>query len=175
MSKVIHEIDILILIYNCYFNTNDKFLKITVQKNYISIIINLSNMKVIDKLAWIELKDKSILSTRSYGKDKYYIPGGKRESGETDAQALCREIQEELSITINHDTMKLLGIFQAQAHGHPEGTVVKMTCYMANYSGEMIAASEIEEVTWLTYVDKDKISEVDKLIFDFLKEKNLLS
>ena len=55
-------------------------------------------MKIIDKLAWIELKDKSILSTKSYGKDKYYIPGGKREIGETDEQALIREINEELSV-----------------------------------------------------------------------------
>jgi hypothetical protein len=37
-------------------------------------------MKVIDKLAWIELQNQSILSTKSYGKDKFYIPGGKRES-----------------------------------------------------------------------------------------------
>jgi hypothetical protein len=30
--------------------------------------------------------------------------------------------------------------------------------------------SEIEEIIWLSYSDKDKISEVDKLIFDFLKK-----
>ena len=57
-------------------------------------------MKLIDKLAWIEIKDKMILSTKTYGKDKYYIPGGKREKGETDEQALYREIKEELSIDI---------------------------------------------------------------------------
>ncbi|MDJ1495834.1 NUDIX domain-containing protein [Cytophagaceae bacterium DM2B3-1] len=132
-------------------------------------------MKTIDKLAWIELKNKSILSTRTYGKDKYYIPGGKRELGETDVQALCREINEELCINLNNDTLQLVGVFQAQAHGHPEGTMVQMTCYMAEYTGEISAASEIEEITWLNYSDKDKISEVDKLIFDFLKEKDLLS
>ena len=38
-------------------------------------------MKSIDKLAWIELQNKSILSTKSFGKDKFYIPGGKREKG----------------------------------------------------------------------------------------------
>ncbi|MDJ1471166.1 NUDIX hydrolase [Xanthocytophaga flava] len=132
-------------------------------------------MKTIDKLAWIELKNKSILSTRTYGKDKYYIPGGKRELGETDVEALCREINEELCINLTNDTLQLVGVFQAQAHGHPEGTMVQMTCYMAEYTGEISAASEIEEITWLNYSDKDKISEVDKLIFDFLKEKDLLS
>lgn len=42
----------------------------------------------IDKLAFIDLKNKKLLSTLSKGKDKWYIPGGKREDGETDEQAL---------------------------------------------------------------------------------------
>ncbi len=84
-------------------------------------------IKIIDKIAWIELKDKSILSTKSYGKDKYYIPGGKRETGETDEQALVREINEELSIVISSETINYIGTFEAQAHGHSEGILVKMT------------------------------------------------
>lgn len=131
-------------------------------------------MKSIDKLAWIELKNKSILSTKSYGKDKYYIPGGKREIGETDQQALVREIQEELNVSIDTNTLKFVGVFEAQAHGHPQGVLVKMTCYSATYSGELKASSEIEEIKWLTYADKDKISAVDKLIFDYLEQHNLL-
>lgn len=131
-------------------------------------------MKVIDKLAWIEIKDKSILSTKSYGKDKYYIPGGKREVGESDEQALIREISEELSVQIDNKTLKFIGVFEAQAHGHREGIRVKMTCYSGKYYGELKANSEIEEIKWLKYSDKDKISDVDKLIFDNLKENNLL-
>ncbi len=131
-------------------------------------------MKTIDKLAWIELKNKSILSTKSYGKDKYYIPGGKREIGETDQQALIREIYEELNVTIDKNTLTYVGVFEAQAHGHMEGVSVKMTCYSGDYSGHLKASSEIEEIKWLRYSDKDKISEVDKLIFDYLKKNDLL-
>jgi ADP-ribose pyrophosphatase YjhB (NUDIX family) len=131
-------------------------------------------MKPIDKLAWIELKNKSILSTKSYGKDKYYIPGGKREIGETDEQALLREIHEELDVIIDKNTVNYIGVFEAQAHGHKEGVSVKMTCYSGKYSGILKASSEIEEIRWLKYSDKDKISEVDKLIFDFLHQNNLL-
>ncbi|WP_128546825.1 NUDIX hydrolase [Larkinella soli] len=131
-------------------------------------------MKLIDKLAWIELKDNTILSTRSRGKDTYYIPGGKREPGETDQEALCREVREELSIDLHPGSLDLFGVFTAQAHGHPEGTLVQMTCYRATYSGSLRADSEIEEVRWLTYADKDRISEVDRLIFDALKEKGWL-
>jgi ADP-ribose pyrophosphatase YjhB (NUDIX family) len=131
-------------------------------------------MKPIDKLAWIEIADNSILLTKSYGKDKYYIPGGKREIGETDEQALTREIHEELSVTIDKSTLKFIGVFEAQAHGQPEGVFVKMTCYAGGYSGELNASSEIEEIKWFKYSDKDKVVGVDKLIFDHLKQNGLL-
>ncbi|WP_185289355.1 NUDIX domain-containing protein [Chryseobacterium lactis] len=131
--------------------------------------------KLIDKLAWIELKNKAILSTKSYGKDKYYIPGGKREMGETDEEALIREISEELSVTIDPATLQYMGTYEAQAHSHEEGIIVKMTCYSGNYSGELKASAEIEEMRWLNYSDKDKISEVDQLIFDDLHRNNLLN
>jgi 8-oxo-dGTP diphosphatase len=132
-------------------------------------------MKQIDKLAWIEIKDNSILLTKSYGKDKYYIPGGKREMGETDEQALIREIHEELSVTIDKSTLKFIGIFEAQAHGQPEGVFVKMTCYSGDYLGELNASSEIEETKWFKYSDKDQVVGVDKLIFDHLKQDGLLN
>ena len=131
-------------------------------------------MKSIDKLAWIELQNKSILSTKSFGKNKYYIPGGKRENDETDAQALVREIQEELTVQLDPNSLQYMGVFEAQAHGHPTGVLVKMTCYAAAYAGTLQASSEIESFTWLNYADRDKISAVDQLIFDHLKQQDLL-
>tara|TARA_B110000091_G_C13636844_1_gene399494 strand:- start:354 stop:515 length:162 start_codon:yes stop_codon:yes gene_type:complete len=52
----------------------------------------MNNKKKIDKIAFIEIQEGKILSTKSKGKTKYYIPGGKRESGESDEQTLIREI-----------------------------------------------------------------------------------
>lgn len=135
----------------------------------------IRTMKVIDKIAWIELKDGQILSTRSKGKDVYYIPGGKREEQETDAQTLIREIKEELTIDLLPATITYLGTFQAQAHGHASGIEVKMECYTSSYTGTITANSEIEEVIWLSYQDKNKVSPVDKLIFDWLKQEKLLA
>ncbi len=129
---------------------------------------------MIDKLAWIAIQDKQILSTRSVGKDKYYLPGGKREAGETDAAALYREIKEELSIDLHVETLKWVGTFLAQADGHPNGTLVQMTCYTARYTGTLKAAAEIAEIKWLSYSDKEDISEVDKKIFDHLLAAGLL-
>ncbi|MBC5774350.1 NUDIX domain-containing protein [Pontibacter sp. KCTC 32443] len=128
-------------------------------------------MKVIDKLAWLEIKDEKILSTRSRGRTKYYIPGGKRESGESDMEALAREIKEELNIELIEDTVRFAGVFQAQADSHAEGIQVKMTCYKSSYKGTISPSGEIEEVIWLTYRDRSLVSPVDQLIFDWLKER----
>lgn len=84
---------------------------------------------VIDKVAWIQIGDGKILSTRSRGKDVYYLPGGKREAGETDLDTLVREVEEELAVTIDRGTARHVGTFRAQAHGHAEGVTVQMTCY----------------------------------------------
>ena len=68
-------------------------------------------MTLIDKIAWIRLADGKILSTRSRGKDVYYLPGGKREPGETDVQTLVREIREELDVTIAPASASHVGTF----------------------------------------------------------------
>ena len=132
-------------------------------------------MKLIDKIAFIYLKDGNILSTLSKGKDTYYIPGGKREPNETDEERLIRECKEELSIEIKRNSIKYYGTFEAQAHGKAEGIMVKMTCYMAEFEGELHADSEIQEIRWLDYSNLNvKISPVDELIFKDLYDKKLL-
>jgi len=129
---------------------------------------------IIDKLAWIQLKDNKMLCVRSKQKVKFYLPGGKREIGETDAQALSREIKEELSVDLLPNSINFAGIFEAQADGKNPGVLVRMTCYSADYVGELQPAAEIEEMAWLGYHQKDKTSGVCQLIFDFLKEKEQL-
>lgn len=130
---------------------------------------------LIDKLAWIYIKDKKVLSTRSKGKDAWYIPGGKRELGESDIEALIREVKEELSVDLLPKTIKHLDNFQAQAHGKPEGVFVHMTCYNADYTGNLMPSSEIEEMAWLTSdTNPELLSPVDRIIFKYLKEKDLI-
>lgn len=129
----------------------------------------------IDKLAFVEVRDRKVLETCSYGKDKWYIPGGKREAGESDEQALMREIKEELSVDLLLETIEPYGTFEAQAHGKPEGTVVRMTCYTARYRGELTPSAEVEKMDWFDYSKRDTVSPVDQLIFDDLKAKNLIN
>lgn len=128
----------------------------------------------IDKLAFIYIQDKKLLVTLSKGKDAWYIPGGKREENETDEQALIREVKEELSVNLIPETIKYLETFEAQAHGKPEGTIVRMTCYIGDFSGDLSPFSEIEKMDYFGFEDKNLTTPVDFLIFDYLKEKKLI-
>lgn len=124
--------------------------------------------RTIDKIAWILLDGGRVLSTRSRGKDVYYLPGGKREPGESDVRTLVREVKEELAVDVLPETVAHLGTWEAQAHGHAGGVTVRMTCYTADHTGTPAPSSEIEEIAWLGYADRGRVSPVDQLIFDDL-------
>ncbi|MDU4697486.1 MAG: NUDIX domain-containing protein [Paenibacillus sp.] len=128
----------------------------------------------IDKIAWICLRDGRMLNVRSKGKALFYVPGGKREPGESDHETLQREVQEELSVAVKPDTIRYFETFEAQADGKPEGVLVRMTCYFADFEGALQPASEIEEMAWLSYAERDRTSLISRMIFDRLHEMNLL-
>ncbi|MFJ1752161.1 NUDIX domain-containing protein [Kitasatospora sp. NPDC088134] len=129
---------------------------------------------LIDTVAWVRLEGGRILCARPRGKDVFYIPGGKREPGESDLQTLVREVAEELTVAVRPDTVAHVGTYHAQAHGHPDGAVVRMACYRADYTGELAASSEIEEVEWFGYADRDRVPPVDQILFDDLHRDGLL-
>ncbi|MFB4194377.1 NUDIX hydrolase [Streptomyces carpaticus] len=125
-------------------------------------------MTIIDKVAWLRLEDGKVLAARSRGKDTYYIPGGKREPGESDLQTLVREVAEELTVTIDPAGAAHAGTFEAQAHGRTSGTTVRITCYTADYRGTLTPSAEIEELTWLGHADRDRVSPATRQILDQL-------
>ncbi|MEW4369824.1 NUDIX hydrolase [Paenibacillus kandeliae] len=134
----------------------------------------MNNIKTIDKIAWVYLENKHILCVRSKDKQLFYIPGGKRESGEQDQQTLIREVEEELNVHLSPETIEHAGTFEAPADGKAEGIIVRLTCYTADYQGELLPQSEIEELAWLSYDDLERVSAASKLVFEQLHEQELL-
>lgn len=130
---------------------------------------------MIDKLAWVYLKEGRLLCVRSHNKSLFYLPGGKRDPGESDQEALCREVDEELSVTLVPKTLVAAGLFEAQADGKPEGTLVRLTCYGGDYSGTLAPASEIAELAWLGWDDLPRCSVAARLVMASLKEQGLLA
>ncbi|OKJ11627.1 NUDIX hydrolase [Kitasatospora sp. CB01950] len=128
--------------------------------------------ELIDTVAWVRLEGGRILCARPRGKDVFYIPGGKREGDETDLQTLTREIAEELTVAIRPETVAHVATYDADAH--PGGPTVRMACYLADYTGTLAASSEIEDVEWFGYADRDRVPPVDQLLFDDLHRDGLL-
>eukprot|EP00565_Helicotheca_tamesis_P009392 CAMPEP_0185738800 /NCGR_PEP_ID=MMETSP1171-20130828/33876_1 /TAXON_ID=374046 /ORGANISM="Helicotheca tamensis, Strain CCMP826" /LENGTH=137 /DNA_ID=CAMNT_0028410163 /DNA_START=93 /DNA_END=506 /DNA_ORIENTATION=- len=129
----------------------------------------------IDKLALILVHNRKQLVARSRGKNVFFTPGGKREPGESDEDALCRECSEELTVDLIRPSIKPYGVFQAQAFGKPEGTMVRMTCYEADYKGTLTPSEEVEELCWIASdFPHDKLSVTGIMILDDLKVKGLI-
>ncbi|MGW1084428.1 NUDIX hydrolase [Kitasatospora sp. NPDC002522] len=121
---------------------------------------------LIDTVAWVRLEGGRILCARPRGKDEFYIPGGKREGAETDLQTLVREVAEELTVALRPETVAHVGTYHAETR--PGGATVRMACYTAEYTGTLAASSEIEDVDWFGYADRDRVPPVDQLLFDDL-------
>lgn len=124
---------------------------------------------LIDTVAWVRTEGGRILCARPRGKGIFYIPGGKREGAETDLETLVREIKEELAVLLDPETVTHVGTYEAGVPGLPDGAVVRMACYAAEYRGDLAPSSEIEEMAWFSYSDRDRVPPVDQLLFDDLR------
>ncbi|MER6490801.1 MULTISPECIES: NUDIX hydrolase [Streptomyces] len=122
---------------------------------------------VPEKVAWVLVRDGRVLVTRNHGVDLFYFPGGKREPGESDAETLVREIEEELRSQVDPATMTHVGTFETlrEHDGRPE---FRMICYTAEHAGPLLPSREVAESDWFGYRDRARVSAVDQLVFDAL-------
>ena len=89
-----------------------------------------------------------VLLVRKCGTESFMQPGGKRESGESDAATLVREVREELGCAIFPGSLRPLGVFEAPAANEP-GQVVRAKAYAARIRGSIACRTEIAEYAWV--------------------------
>ncbi|XOV79755.1 MAG: NUDIX domain-containing protein [Aestuariibacter sp.] len=128
--------------------------------------------ETIDKLGWLLLKDSKLLVVRSKNKSLFYIPGGKRDAGESDSEALIREIKEELCVDLNPETISHAIKVTAPADGKADAKV-QINCYYAAYQGTLTAAAEIAELAFVALEEESICSVATIEIMRWLKNNPL--
>ena len=70
------------------------------------------------------IENRKLLLAYSRNKQCFYLPGGKIDVDETAAQALCREIAEEMNVTIEENELEYYMHITAPAYGEENGTIM---------------------------------------------------
>ncbi|MCS4310171.1 8-oxo-dGTP pyrophosphatase MutT (NUDIX family) [Pseudomonas sp. BIGb0381] len=92
--------------------------------------------------------DGHTLLVRKRGTQAFMQPGGKIDAGEQPAEALARELYEELNLRIKPGDAVYLGHFSAPAANEP-GFTVDAELFQVQIDGPVSPAAEIEEVCWI--------------------------
>lgn len=121
-------------------------------------------MKKITKCSGVIIRDRAILMTRKKGTDVFISPGGKIQPGEDRIRCLCRELFEELSLSVNEDHIHFIGRFEGMAQF--EEIHIENFVYRVDAIADMKASSEIEEIKWVRHRDLDGSVKIGSIFLD---------
>ena len=94
------------------------------------------------------------------GAGLWSIPGGRIEPGETDAEALVREMLEEMNLTV--EPGRLLGRVQRPG---PDGTVIDIRDYAATVTGGTPRpGDDAADLRWVAAAEMDFLEITEGLI-----------
>jgi hypothetical protein len=129
-------------------------------------------MKSIEVVAAVIERDGKIFATqRGYGeyKDWWEFPGGKIEPGETQCEALKREIMEELNTEINIDKF-LLTINYDYPNFH-----LTMHCFLCSVISGNLELLEHENARWLSPSELKSVEwlPADIEVLDFIIDSHI--
>ena len=103
------------------------------------------------------IRDDKILMCLRHEEKSYYplhweFPGGKVETGESLYQALFRELQEELNISVNDAT-----IWFEDTMSYSNGMIYHVSFYSINsFEGEPVN-TEFQEIRWINVHELDSL------------------
>ena len=99
------------------------------------------------------VRDRRVLMVTARDRDVHYMPGGKIDAGETPAEAAAREAGEEVALSLDPAGLEELFEVVVQAHGEPDGRLVRMRVFKAETDAAPIASAEVGSLHWVTTAD----------------------
>lgn len=97
------------------------------------------------------IRDNKLLLAYSNNKKAWYLPGGKVDAGETSVQALQREIQEELNLTLDITALQYYCHITAPAFGEQNNIIMEQDCYLYELQQDITPGNEIGGIQYFDY------------------------
>ena len=94
-----------------------------------------------------------VLVVRKQGTSMFMQPGGKPEPGETPAQTLIRELDEELGLVLDEAALRPLGTFVSAAANEPGHRVIAEAFATSIDPASVTVQAELAELRWITPAD----------------------
>jgi 8-oxo-dGTP diphosphatase len=102
------------------------------------------------------IRNRRVLMVTARGRDVWYMPGGKIDPGESEADAAAREADEEVGVSVDPAALEFLFTVLIQAHGEPSGRLVRMSVFGAESAEEPLPGNEVDAVHWATSADEPR-------------------
>ncbi|WP_309064670.1 NUDIX hydrolase [Microbacterium sp.] len=97
------------------------------------------------------------LVVRKQGTTRFMQPGGKPEPGESPAQTLVRELEEELALRVSESDLEPLGTFVSAAANEADHRVIATAFALRAEPQDVTVQAELAELRWLAPGDWDAV------------------
>lgn len=94
------------------------------------------------------------------GRGRWSLPGGRVEPGETDHQAVCREVQEETGLVVR--PVRLVGRVRIPAPSGDSYAIADYACELAGPSA-LTPGTDADDARWVTATDYAELTMVEGL------------
>ena len=101
--------------------------------------------------------DSAVVTVRKAGTERFMLPGGKWERGESPLQCAIREVDEELGVTLTVDQLTQLGRFTTATANEPGFRLISEV-FSAAVGDRIQPRAEIAEARWVTTEEMGRIA-----------------
>ncbi|HJC61779.1 MAG TPA: NUDIX domain-containing protein [Candidatus Dietzia intestinigallinarum] len=105
--------------------------------------------------------DGAVVTVRKSGTDRFMLPGGKWERGESPLRCAIRELDEELGVGLSPEQLTPLGRFTTDTANEP-GSLLVAEVFSAGLDAHVRPRAEIAEARWVAVGEMARIAELDE-------------